>query len=76
VFLWEVLTRRYPFRLFPALPPKRIGRKLLLLFFSIVAFNAPKKRMNTFWNKEGMGFFHEIESLSFNVPSDGVYSVL
>ena len=27
VYLWEVLTRRYPFRLFPALPPKRIGRK-------------------------------------------------
>jgi sorting nexin-8 len=25
VFLWECLTRRYPFRLFPALPPKRIG---------------------------------------------------
>ncbi|KAK0188954.1 hypothetical protein F5146DRAFT_1057356 [Armillaria mellea] len=25
VFLWDVLTRRYPFRLFPALPPKRIG---------------------------------------------------
>ncbi|THU87977.1 hypothetical protein K435DRAFT_730276 [Dendrothele bispora CBS 962.96] len=25
VFLWDVLTRRYPFRLFPALPPKRVG---------------------------------------------------
>ncbi|KAL1747816.1 hypothetical protein HDZ31DRAFT_30940 [Schizophyllum fasciatum] len=25
VYLWECLTRRYPFRLFPALPPKRIG---------------------------------------------------
>ncbi|PFH50265.1 hypothetical protein AMATHDRAFT_145640 [Amanita thiersii Skay4041] len=25
VYLWEVLMRRYPFRLFPALPPKRIG---------------------------------------------------
>ncbi|TFK39780.1 hypothetical protein BDQ12DRAFT_711883 [Crucibulum laeve] len=25
VYLWEVLLRRYPFRLFPALPPKRIG---------------------------------------------------
>ncbi|KAF8892286.1 hypothetical protein BD779DRAFT_1610403 [Infundibulicybe gibba] len=25
VFLWECLTRRYPFRLFPSLPPKRIG---------------------------------------------------
>ncbi|KAF9454352.1 hypothetical protein P691DRAFT_693036 [Macrolepiota fuliginosa MF-IS2] len=25
VYLWEALTRRYPFRLFPALPPKRIG---------------------------------------------------
>ncbi|KJA28004.1 hypothetical protein HYPSUDRAFT_34271 [Hypholoma sublateritium FD-334 SS-4] len=24
-FLWDVLTRRYPFRLFPALPPKRLG---------------------------------------------------
>ncbi|KAG2011874.1 MVP1 domain-containing protein [Coprinopsis cinerea AmutBmut pab1-1] len=24
-FLWDVLVRRYPFRLFPALPPKRIG---------------------------------------------------
>ncbi|KAJ7577075.1 hypothetical protein C8J56DRAFT_799466 [Mycena floridula] len=24
-FLWECLVRRYPFRLFPALPPKRIG---------------------------------------------------
>ncbi|KAL0953785.1 hypothetical protein HGRIS_004969 [Hohenbuehelia grisea] len=24
-FLWDCLTRRYPFRLFPALPPKRIG---------------------------------------------------
>ncbi|KAF7770449.1 hypothetical protein Agabi119p4_6423 [Agaricus bisporus var. burnettii] len=25
VYLWEVLFRRYPFRLFPALPPKRVG---------------------------------------------------
>ncbi|KAJ7890524.1 hypothetical protein B0H14DRAFT_3081669 [Mycena olivaceomarginata] len=25
VFVWECLLRRYPFRLFPALPPKRIG---------------------------------------------------
>ncbi|KAJ3982078.1 hypothetical protein F5890DRAFT_1556227 [Lentinula detonsa] len=25
VFLWDCLYRRYPFRLFPALPPKRIG---------------------------------------------------
>ncbi|KZT18651.1 hypothetical protein NEOLEDRAFT_1103309 [Neolentinus lepideus HHB14362 ss-1] len=25
VFLWDVLVRRYPFRLLPALPPKRIG---------------------------------------------------
>ncbi|KIY63578.1 hypothetical protein CYLTODRAFT_359731 [Cylindrobasidium torrendii FP15055 ss-10] len=25
VYLWDVLTRRYPFRLFPALPPKRVG---------------------------------------------------
>ncbi|KAG6879238.1 hypothetical protein C0992_004231 [Termitomyces sp. T32_za158] len=25
VFLWDVLLRRYPFRLIPALPPKRIG---------------------------------------------------
>ncbi|PPQ73571.1 hypothetical protein CVT26_010372 [Gymnopilus dilepis] len=25
VFLWDVLVRRYPFRLFPALPPKRVG---------------------------------------------------
>ncbi|KAG6854267.1 hypothetical protein C0991_008960 [Blastosporella zonata] len=24
-FLWDVLLRRYPFRLFPALPPKRVG---------------------------------------------------
>lgn len=30
VILWECLHRRYPFRLFPALPPKRIGRALLL----------------------------------------------
>lgn len=29
VFLWECLTRRYPFRLFPSLPPKRIGREFL-----------------------------------------------
>ncbi|KAJ7066631.1 hypothetical protein C8F01DRAFT_1020137 [Mycena amicta] len=25
VFVWECLMRRYPFRLFPSLPPKRIG---------------------------------------------------
>lgn len=25
VFLWDCLTRRYPFRLIPLLPPKRIG---------------------------------------------------
>ncbi|KAF5383512.1 hypothetical protein D9615_003614 [Tricholomella constricta] len=24
-FLWDCLLRRYPFRLFPALPPKRVG---------------------------------------------------
>lgn len=28
VFLWDVLVKRYPFRLLPALPPKRIGGKL------------------------------------------------
>ena len=26
-FLWDCLVRRYPFRLLPALPPKRVGRK-------------------------------------------------
>lgn len=26
-FLWDCLVRRYPFRLLPQLPPKRIGRK-------------------------------------------------
>ena len=26
VFLWDCLVRRYPFRLLPQLPPKRIGR--------------------------------------------------
>jgi sorting nexin-8 len=26
-FLWDCLYRRYPFRLFPALPPKRVGRE-------------------------------------------------
>jgi len=31
VFLWDCLARRYPFRLFPALPPKRIGRKSIIL---------------------------------------------
>ncbi|PPQ64781.1 hypothetical protein CVT24_007867 [Panaeolus cyanescens] len=25
VMLWDVLVRRYPFRLFPSLPPKRVG---------------------------------------------------
>lgn len=27
VFLWDCLMRRYPFRLLPQLPPKRIGRE-------------------------------------------------
>ena len=27
VFLWDCLVRRYPFRLLPQLPPKRIGRE-------------------------------------------------
>lgn len=27
VVLWDCLVRRYPFRLLPALPPKRLGRK-------------------------------------------------
>lgn len=27
LILWDCLVRRYPFRLLPALPPKRIGRK-------------------------------------------------
>lgn len=26
-FLWDCLVKRYPFRLLPALPPKRIGRR-------------------------------------------------
>ncbi|KAJ7623207.1 hypothetical protein FB45DRAFT_924904 [Roridomyces roridus] len=30
-FVWECLMRRYPFRLFPALPPKRIGGDELFL---------------------------------------------
>jgi hypothetical protein len=34
VFLWDVLVRRYPFRLLPALPPKRVGRQLLHFLFS------------------------------------------
>jgi sorting nexin-8 len=29
VSLWDVLLRRYPFRLFPAIPPKRIGGEFL-----------------------------------------------
>jgi hypothetical protein len=28
-FLWDCLVRRYPFRLLPQLPPKRIGRRFL-----------------------------------------------
>lgn len=35
VFLWEVLVKRYPFRLLPSLPPKRIGRKLGLIDVSV-----------------------------------------
>ncbi|KAJ7658108.1 hypothetical protein B0H17DRAFT_1171897 [Mycena rosella] len=31
VFVWDCLMRRYPFRLFPALPPKRIGVDELFL---------------------------------------------
>jgi hypothetical protein len=31
-YLWEVLLRRYPFRLFPSLPPKRIGREVTLMY--------------------------------------------
>lgn len=27
VFVWDCLVRRYPFRILPALPPKRIGRE-------------------------------------------------
>lgn len=27
VILWDCLVRRYPFRLLPSLPPKRLGRK-------------------------------------------------
>lgn len=29
VFLWDCLVKRYPFRLLPALPPKRVGRMCL-----------------------------------------------
>jgi len=39
VFLWECLTRRYPFRLFPALPPKRIGREFPCLCWVFVFHN-------------------------------------
>ncbi|KAJ7115998.1 hypothetical protein C8R44DRAFT_628551 [Mycena epipterygia] len=31
VFVWDCLMRRYPFRLFPSLPPKRIGGDELFL---------------------------------------------
>ncbi|KAJ7765471.1 hypothetical protein DFH07DRAFT_810675 [Mycena maculata] len=31
VFVWECLLRRYPFRLFPSLPPKRIGADELFI---------------------------------------------
>ncbi|KAJ7155390.1 hypothetical protein C8R43DRAFT_999603 [Mycena crocata] len=31
VFVWECLLRRYPFRLFPSLPPKRIGADEMFL---------------------------------------------
>lgn len=27
--LWDVLLRRYPFRLFPSLPPKRVGGEIV-----------------------------------------------
>jgi len=30
VFLWDCLVKRYPFRLLPQLPPKRIGREFVL----------------------------------------------
>lgn len=36
VFLWDCLYRRYPFRLFPALPPKRIGRAFTLFFAQLL----------------------------------------
>ncbi|KAG8848407.1 Sorting nexin mvp1 [Serendipita sp. 411] len=29
VFLWDCLVRRYPFRILPQLPPKRIGQRVL-----------------------------------------------
>lgn len=29
VFLWDCLVKRYPFRLLPQLPPKRIGREFV-----------------------------------------------
>ena len=58
-FLWDCLVRRYPFRLLPQLPPKRIGRKWKLFFFCTAGeilspFSQP---MSRFWSKGGTYLF-------------------
>jgi sorting nexin-8 len=52
VFLWDCLVRRYPFRLLPALPPKRIGRESHGQCTGSI-FDAFLQRMKHFWNNEG-----------------------
>jgi sorting nexin-8 len=54
--LWDVLVRRYPFRLLPALPPKRIGRGSIPLT-NVALIELLAQRMTTFWNREGWILF-------------------
>lgn len=44
VFLWDCLVKRYPFRLLPSLPPKRIGRKALLFDLKLRELIVPDSR--------------------------------
>jgi len=52
VSLWDVLLRRYPFRLFPALPPKRIGGEFKnVINYRILIYTF--KRMTNLSNRDG-----------------------
>jgi len=53
VFLWGVLVKRYPFRLLPQLPPKRIaGKPSLLITYELVLTREAKRMRNSLNNAE------------------------
>jgi len=68
VFLWDCLVKRYPFRILPQLPPKRIAGKLFFVLIREPQLMRKVKRMKASLNSGERGLFAS-SILSCECPS-------